>query len=47
MKTYISMLVQGLYFKLRRLVPCSLSHMDFDVDLPKDEIQVQRNVFLA
>ena len=33
---------QGLCFKLRKLVPCAICHIEFDIDLPEeDQIQVK------
>ncbi|KAF4532893.1 hypothetical protein B566_EDAN001497 [Ephemera danica] len=34
-------LQQSLYFKLRKMVPCAVCHMEFNVELPEpDEIQI-------
>jgi hypothetical protein len=41
MKFYITELLQSLYFKLRKLVPCGLLRLRFKVELPDaDEIQI-------
>lgn len=38
---YFRRILQSLYFKLRRMVPCALCDLQFRVDLPEaDEIQL-------
>lgn len=38
---HIHKLLQSVYFKLRRMVPCSLCNLQFRVDLPEsDEVQL-------
>ena len=39
--TWLFVVVQCLFFKLRMMTPCALCHLDFDIDLSDDdEVQV-------
>lgn len=41
LRKHVHKLLHGIYFKLRRMIPCAICNLEFSIDLPEpDEIQI-------